>query len=170
MKKLVQKIKDTLSILSSSKGFTLLELLVVVLIIGILASIALPQYQMAVGKSELATIKAITKNIQETAQVYYMIHNSYDNISVNKLDITIPEDIHCYIWSQANEDKLYCEKNIFNAQVRYYLFRSTGKPQVCLVLSKNTADKANRLCQKETGKTASQAACHNTGEYCTYSY
>ena len=153
-------------IFSSSKGFTLLELLIVVIIIAILAAIALPQYQMAVGRSKLATIKTITKNVQEAAQRYYMINGSYTNILKNNLDITIPAGIDCYIWAAANTDQLYCRKDIFKVSIRYYVFRNTGKPKQCLVFSTNTSDKANRLCQKETGKTASQSRCESN--YCYY--
>ena len=132
----------------NKKGFTLIEMLVVVLIIGILAAIALPQYQMAVGRSKLSTLKEITHSLASAAQRYYMVHNSYEGISINKVDVEIPSGSNCYIWRDSNY--LRCCKEIFNTNICYFVVRDTGQPLYCFVVSSDINDKANRLCQQDT--------------------
>lgn len=72
------------------KGFTLIELLVVVLIIGILSSVALPQYTRAVQKSRATEAYTNIKSLAKAQNVYYLANGAYTN-DLNNLDIGMPE-------------------------------------------------------------------------------
>ena len=77
------------------KAFTLIELLVVVLIIGILAAIALPQYQKAVWKSKNAQLKVLVKSYLDAQTSYYLANGTYAT-NFGDLDIQMPN------WTSAS--------------------------------------------------------------------
>ena len=72
-----------------NQAFTLIELLVVVLIIGILAAIALPQYQKAVLKSHMTTGLPLVKAVYDAQQVYKLSTGKYAT-DIDDLDVSVP--------------------------------------------------------------------------------
>ena len=73
--------------IQGKQGFTLIELLVVVLIIGILASVALPQYTKAVEKARAAEAWTTLKSINDAMETYRM-ENTAEPTKFSDLSLT----------------------------------------------------------------------------------
>jgi prepilin-type N-terminal cleavage/methylation domain-containing protein len=59
------------------KGFTLIELMIVVVIIGVLAALAIPRFMRATTKSKQSEAKQILKQIYTMQQTYRQAHDEY---------------------------------------------------------------------------------------------
>jgi prepilin-type N-terminal cleavage/methylation domain-containing protein len=68
-------------------GFTMIELLIVIVIIGILAMIAIPRFQDMKGKANEAVLKSDLRNLYTAEEAYVFDHDSYTS-SVAALNFT----------------------------------------------------------------------------------
>lgn len=75
-------------------GFTLIELLVVVLIIGILSSVALPQYQRVVNKTRLMNYYQMAQGIHRAQELYYLANGKY---TTQVADLDVDYSANCFL-------------------------------------------------------------------------
>lgn len=79
-------IKKSFPVLKNS-GFTLTELLVAVLIIGVLAAAAVSQYTKAVEKTRMTEAITAVESIAKANRLYYMANGTYTR-DINELDVS----------------------------------------------------------------------------------
>lgn len=162
----------------NKKAFTLLELLVVVLIIGVLAAIALPQYKYAVLKSQYSALKDNTRVLTDAVERYFIVHDvcpkKYQDIDIELAGVQniVEEKTHtdmffsdgssCEIW--FNAEKIACRKVIFGKQMLYAQY--LNKTYECVSEKSASEDIQNRLCKEETKDN--NPTC--TTQWCYYTY
>ena len=162
------------------QGFTLLELLVVVLIIGILASIALPQYKMAVTKAKVASMLPLMRRWKDALAEYKLQHGDYGNeddgypdgatLGVNwpsdwkQFDTNNPcgDNISCGndYWNECDANPevtgyVYCLHETSDGVLRIYMFQPDDpnyEDVAGMMICEANDDESNKVCKALGGK------------------
>jgi prepilin-type N-terminal cleavage/methylation domain-containing protein len=140
--------------MKNKKGFTLIELLVVVLIIGILAAIALPQYQKAVEKFRAAEAFTILKAIASANEIYRLTTGTYAS-EMEDLDIEIPGNVVTFNSNKRIETKSFVYNTHGSDSINTYIAVAQRKPAGTLYYLAVRPGKTLILCYyySERGKT-----------------
>lgn len=77
------------------RGFTLIELMITVAIVGILAAIAYPSYQSAMTKNRRAAAQAYLADVAQREQQFLMDNRAYTD-STDTLKTPMPADVSRY--------------------------------------------------------------------------
>lgn len=140
------------------QAFTLIELLVVVLIIGILAAIALPQYERAVMRTRHQQAVAFGDLCIKAQKVYYLEHGTY-TLNFDEFSISIPTPTktlgrntvyYDWGWCQLRNNAGIVDLNCYPNNSPRYQINFNGNIRSCF--GGQDLPTFNAVCQIETGK------------------
>ena len=143
---------------NTRRGFTLIELLVVVLIIGILAAVAVPQYQKAVLKTKTTEGLNYLDALIKAQQVYYLANGEYTtDLSKLDIDLTIYDSPNLYLIEPKQEWQVWKIKITNKLQVQWTT--PTGPA---------TAEAGKRMCWAKKEAKQENEICKSLGKYQGY--
>ncbi len=157
-------------------GFTLIELLVVVLIIGILASVALPKYQLAVDKARFTKLLTPVESISKAIDAYYLANGTFPT-QWDELGITLPGTVdttgHYLSQGTALFSLAYQSVSVQDTTLsgiviyRFSDYRTDEFGGETACYAKATKSRATTLCKNLSGKTSPNLDVSN-GDYLVY--
>ena len=149
------------------RAFTLIELLVIVLIIGILAAVAVPQYQKAVMKARFTQLATNMDAIKKAQEVYFLANGQYAS-SLNDLDIDVQQTnySYCYLETHSAEPNISVtcnlkENNIKIAALQYFFMDRNYYRNYCFSYKADNY-RSDPLCAAIANKTTYSMNCNNT--------
>ncbi len=131
----------------NERGFTLIEMLVVVLIMGILAAIAVPQYQRAMLKSRYVALMPTANALRDGEDAYFLMNRRYTS-NPQELDVKVRDastKVRANRWCATVISKPV-NSNV-NARLVTYMDQSLKNPGATHCEAHVSDEKANWLCQ-----------------------
>ncbi|MBX3658658.1 MAG: type IV pilin protein [Ramlibacter sp.] len=87
--------------ISRQKGFTLIELMIAVAVVGILAAVAYPSYQNAMVKNRRAAAQSVLADVAQRQQLFLTDNRAYAS-ALSNLNVTVSSDVSKYYTVSLN--------------------------------------------------------------------